>query len=222
MIPCPPVEWRQPAEPPADHAPQTAPATAPGYASQLQPSRWGWVAQQQWCIWVEPSPTTDRWAQRWQTAVNTALSTWGEQVRLVRVSNPEDAQLRLWRRRPPLQNGRASHGRALLQLQQVQRQGRNSSALEPLVEVLISPGQRQAAIQATALHELGHGFGLWGHSELSSDVMGAVPGPTPALELSERDQQTLQWLFEQPSALPAAPPQTTAPEPAPPSDLMAD
>ena len=222
MIPCPPVEWRQPAEPPADLAPQSAPATAPGYASQLQPSRWGWVAQRQWCVWVEPSPTTDRWAQRWQTAVNTALSTWEEQVRLVRVSNPEDAQLRLWRRRPPLQNGRASHGRALLQLQQVQRQGRGSSALEPLVEVLISPGQRQAAIQATALHELGHGFGLWGHSELSSDVMGAVPGAKPALELSERDQQTLQWLFEQPSALPAAPPQTTAPEPAPPSDLTAD
>ena len=222
MIPCPPVEWRQPAEPPADLAPQNAPATAPGYASQLQPSRWGWVAQKQWCVWVEPSPTSDRWAQRWQTAVNTALSTWEEQVRLVRVSNSEDAQLRLWRRRPPLQNGRASHGRALLQLQQVQRQGRNSSALEPLVEVLISPGQRQAAIQATALHELGHGFGLWGHSELSSDVMGAVPGATPALELSERDQQTLQWLFEQPSALPAAPPQTTAPEPAPPSDLTAD
>ena len=222
MIPCPPVEWRQPAEPPADHAPQPAPATAPGYASQLKPSRWGWVAQKQWCIWVEPSPTTDRWAQRWQTAVNTALSTWGEQVRLVRVSNPEDAQLRLWRRRPPLQNGRASHGRALLQLQQVQRQGRESSALEPLVEVLISPGQRQAAIQATALHELGHGFGLWGHSELSSDVMGAVPGAKPALELSERDQQTLQWLFDQPSALPAAPSQTAAPEPAPPSDLTAD
>ena len=222
MIPCPPVEWRQPAEPPADHAPQPAPPTAPGYASQLKPSRWGWVAQKQWCIWVEPSPPTDRWAQRWQTAVNTALSTWGEQVRLVRVSNPDDAQLRLWRRRPPLQNGRASHGRALLQLQQVQRQGRKGFALEPLVEVLISPGQRQAAIQATALHELGHGFGLWGHSELSSDVMGAVPGAKPALELSERDQQTLQWLFDQPSALPAAPPQTSAPEPAPPSDLMAD
>ena len=222
MITCPPVEWRQPAEPPADLAPQAAPATAPGYASQLRPSRWGWVAQKQWCIWVEPSPTNDRWAQRWQTAVNAALSTWEEQVRLVRVSNPEDAQLRLWRRRPPLQNGRASHGRALLQLQQVQRQGRGSSSLEPLVEVLISPGQRQAAIQATALHELGHGFGLWGHSELSSDVMGAVPGAKPALELSERDQQTLQWLFEQPSALPAAPSQTTAPEPAPPSDLTAD
>ena len=222
MIPCPPVEWRQPAEPPAEQAPQPAPATAPGYASQLRPSRWGWVAQKQWCVWVEPGPTTDRWNQRWQTAVNTALSTWGEQVRLVRVSNPEDAQLRLWRRRPPLQNGRASHGRALLQLQQVQRQGRDSSALEPLVEVLISPGQRQAAIQATALHELGHGFGLWGHSELSSDVMGAVPGAKPALELSERDQQTLQWLFDQPSALPTAPPQTTAPEPAPPLDLTAD
>ena len=131
----------------------------------------------QWCVWVEPGPTTDRWAQRWQTAVNAALATWGEQVRLVHVSNPEDAQLRLWRRRPPLQNGRASHGRALLQLQQVQRQGLESSSLEPLVEVLISPGQRQAAIQATALHELGHGFGLWGHSELSSDVMGAVPAP---------------------------------------------
>jgi len=222
MIPCPPVEWRQPAEPPAEVTPPTASASAPGYAAQLKPSRWGWVAQKQWCVWVERGEPSDRWNQRWQTAVNAALATWGEQVRLIRVDNPEDAQLRLWRRRPPLQNNRASHGRALLQLQQVQRQGRSTPALEPLVEVLISPGQRQAAIQATALHELGHGLGLWGHSDRSSDVMGAVPGAQPALELSERDQQTLQWLFDQPSALPAAPSQTTGPEPAPPSDLRAD
>ena len=222
MIPCPPVEWRQPAEPPAEFKPQLAPANAPGYANQLKPSRWGWVAQKRWCLWVEPGQQSDRWNQRWQSAVNSALLTWGEHVKLIRVSDPKDAQLRLWRRRPPLKNGRASNGRALLKLQQVQRQGQSTPALEPLVEVLISPGQRQAAIQATALHELGHGFGLWGHSELSSDVMGAVPGAKPALELSERDQQTLQWLFEQPSALPAAPSQTAAPEPAPPSDLTAD
>jgi predicted Zn-dependent protease len=67
------------------------------------------------------------------------------------------------------------------------------------VVVLISPGQRQAAIQATALHELGHAFGLWGHSDNPADAMAAQPGPTPILQLSARDRASLGWLLRQPS-----------------------
>jgi hypothetical protein len=100
------------------------------------------------------------------------------------------------RRRPPIQNNRASHGRALLQLLEVRRSG--MWQLEPRVEVLISPGQAEPAMKATALHELGHAFGLWGHSEQAGDAMAVSPGARPVLQLSGRDRATLQWLQRQP------------------------
>jgi predicted Zn-dependent protease len=74
------------------------------------------------------------------------------------------------------------------------------------VTVLISPGQAPLAIQATALHELGHAFGLWGHSDQAGDAMAVKPGPTPILDLSERDQRTLRWLQQQPGLSPSTTP----------------
>ena len=196
-------------------------AQRPGYANQLQPSRLGWVTLPLWCIWVEPT-APDLWSQRWSQAVEAALTSWGPHIRFKRVERAEDAHLRLWRLRPPLQGGRASHGRALLSFQQVRRGQQPQSQLEPLVEILISPGQRPQAIQATSLHELGHGFGLWGHSDQASDVMAAVPGAIPVLELSRRDLLSLGWLQGQASLFgspwPAATPtgkSATAPPPPP-------
>jgi predicted Zn-dependent protease len=53
-------------------------------------------------------------------------------------------------------------------------------------------------MEATALHELGHAFGLWGHSDEPADAMAAVPGATPIRRLSSRDRATLEWLRRQP------------------------
>ena len=128
--------------------------------------------------------------------MEAALASWAELVPIVRVEQPGQAQVRILRRRPPLRGGRASHGRAELQLAVVQRQGRRQ--LEPRVLVQISPGQRSSAMQATALHELGHAFGLWGHSEAPGDALAAVPGAAPVLELSPRDRATFLWLQQQP------------------------
>jgi predicted Zn-dependent protease len=137
------------------------------------------------------------------TAVEHALDQWAALVPIVRVSDPEAAQIRIERRRPPRRTDavgrlRASHGRASLVPEHVLRQGQ--WRLEPTVTVLLGAAQRPQALQATALHELGHAIGLWGHSDLGEDAMAAVPGPQPVLVPSERDRATLRWLYGQPTS----------------------
>jgi hypothetical protein len=200
VIPPPAARASADAPPPVPPtAPAPAVATEGGYHLQLTGTAYGWPRRDHWCIWVEPMSSEGaaaRWDKTWLEAVEAALASWGELVPIQRVSQPEQAQVRILRRRPPLRGGRASHGRAELQLVVVKRDGQRQ--LEPQVVVKISPGQRASAMQATALHELGHALGLWGHSETPGDAMAAVPGATPVLELSARDRATFLWLQQQP------------------------
>jgi predicted Zn-dependent protease len=215
--PCPPASRVRVLEPEQAPAPPPAAANPGDYRDRLKPTPLGWPRRHHWCVWVEPpqgSGAERVWQRLWLTAVQAALVEWQRHLPITLVEDPGRAQVRLHRLRPPLLGEgltrRASHGRALLQLVEVERQG--ELGREPRVEVLISPGQRPEAMQATALHELGHAFGLWGHSDRSGDAMAAVPGPAPVLVLSERDLATLRWLQAQPAlgspaagALPLAP-----------------
>ncbi|MEB3235462.1 MAG: peptidase [Cyanobacteriota bacterium] len=206
--PCPRAEASRPlvmpAEPPA--APSAVLAPEPGtYSQQLRPTPLGWPVRDHWCVWIEPGTAQAGTAaaqreQQWRNAVEGALAEWQPLVGLSLVNDPEAAQLRIWRRRPPLQrlaNGRtrASNGRAMLQLLAVQRL--QSWQAEPRVEVLLGTTQGPLALQATALHELGHAFGLWGHSDQAGDAMAVQAGAVPLVRLSERDRRTLRWLLRQ-------------------------
>ena len=47
------------------------------------------------------------------------------------------------------------------------------------------------------LHELGHAFGLWGHSSVPTDVLAISQGERPVLVPSQRDRLTLAWVMQQ-------------------------
>lgn len=198
--PCPPAQAQQ-IRP--DALRRSALTNAPGYGSRLAISSSGFPVVQRWCVWVQPAESAEpnRWESRWFGAVDRALDEWSAVLPIIRVNDPERAHVRVERRRPPrrrLADGwRASNGRSLLQILEVQRQ--EVWRLEPQVTVIVSPELRSESQQATALHELGHAFGLWAHSLVPSDAMAPVQGASPVLKLSPRDQLTLEWMRLQPT-----------------------
>ncbi|QNI97921.1 peptidase [Synechococcus sp. RS9902] len=178
-----------------------APGQRPGYASSIATTSLGPPVLKHWCVWVQPAAATpaNRWDQRWLDQVSSALTTWRALVPLTLVDNPDQANVLIHRQRPARRQvagvWRASNGRTQLQVVDVQRQGRRR--LEPLVKVMVSPGLRAEALQATALHELGHAFGLWGHSPVPTDVLAISQGERPVLVPSQRDRLTLAWVMQQ-------------------------
>lgn len=198
--PCPPAQAQQ-IRP--DALRRSELTNAPGYGSRLAISSAGFPVVQRWCVWVQPAESAEpnRWESRWFGAVDRALDEWSAVLPIIRVNDPERAHVRVERRRPPrrrLADGwRASNGRSLLQILEVQRQ--EVWRLEPQVTVMVSPELRSESQQATALHELGHAFGLWAHSLVPSDAMAPVQGASPVLKLSPRDQLTLEWMRLQPT-----------------------
>lgn len=236
---CTAAEQIRPLALPSSGAPLTSPlmppppaADASDYRHLLRATPAGWPIVDHWCVWIEP-PTAaaetgeGRRQADWRVAIDAALQQWSALISISRVSDPEQAQVRVWRRRPPLQRladgrPRASHGRAVLTLVAAWRQ--QQWWAEPRIEVLLGADQAPLALQATALHELGHAFGLWAHSDQPGDAMATAPGARPVLQLSRRDRATMQWLRRQHPRMPTAatPAESPTAAPAPPKAPTAD
>ena len=190
-----PMGLRRP--PPSSSLPK-----GPGFADRLATTVYGAPSLKHWCIWVEPLPAeSDRWSQRWLSGVEAALESWSPLLPLHRVDDASKAQILVWRRRPPRRQTptgwRASNGRSRFSIRELTRAGQRRR--EPFVEVLVSPDLRATALQSTALHELGHAFGLWGHSPSKGDALAVFQHADPVLTPSPADRITLDWIRSQPN-----------------------
>ena len=193
--PCPPAAEVRPLEGALERPQVQQPL--PGYAGRLATTAFGRPSLSHWCVWVEPDPAPpDRWSLRWRQGVDAALHQWRSQLPVTLVEDSSRAQIRILRQRPrrrrTAQGWRASNGRSTLTLALVSRAG--LLRREPHVEVLVSPELRAQSLQATALHELGHAFGLWGHSADPADALAVHQGADPVLIPTTRDRRTLDWV----------------------------
>ena len=207
---CQPVQRRLPlsesAQLPAEQIAElveTA-ANAAGYGAQLHPSPYGWVTLPVTCLWIEPvDNASDPSQNRWWTAVHQAVSGWSSELPVRFTTRQDDAHVVVLRRTPPRlltsSGPKARNGMARLSFEAVERN--DGPKLEPRVILLVDPGLREAMTVGTAGHELGHAFGLWGHSPNPEDQMAVSSGPEPVQRPSPQDVTTLQWLRRQPSAM---------------------
>lgn len=134
----------------------------------------------------------------WRTAVESVIEEWGVYLPLSLVLDAETSQIELWRRNPPprRENGvlRAASARTTYQLFW------DETTLRHRFSIVVSPTQVGEYVKSAVRHELGHALGIWGHSDVETDVMYFSQVRRPA-SISPRDVRTLRRVYEQPTRL---------------------
>lgn len=187
--------------------------TAGDYFEEIQPTPVGYLIWSEFpvTVYIQPPPdqvtptAREQRLQRWYEAVEQGVMAWNEVLPIQLVKEPERADIRVLRLRPPLEvtvdpeTGLLNLGRAATAQTRYQFY-LDEQVLSHRFVIHLSPYLSTMQTLATAKHEIGHGLGLWGHSLQEGDVMyfSQVSRP-PAISL--RDINTLHKLYQQPTCL---------------------
>jgi predicted Zn-dependent protease len=132
----------------------------------------------------------------WHRAILNAVKDWQPYLPLSLTTSQTNADITFSAAPPQQRSGarvRSAETRFELYVS-------SSNALAHRVSIYIRPNQTVQYITAAARHELGHGLGIWGHSQTPTDVMyfAQVRQPPP---ISARDINTLKRIYQQPTQL---------------------
>ncbi|HEY9862718.1 MAG TPA: matrixin family metalloprotease [Candidatus Obscuribacterales bacterium] len=148
-------------------------------------------------VYIE-NPISD---QNWKESILSAILQWDNYLPLNLVEEPENADIEIIRKNPPLdpQKKRASSAETRYKVS-VKYTPQGFPYLSHRFTIWLSPTQTGKYIEAAILHEFGHALGIWGHSPEPTDVMyfSQVREPPP---ISARDINTLKRIYQQPTRL---------------------
>ncbi len=169
------------------------------YFDQIESANFGYLVFSKFPIKVYIENLVSN--SNWKEIVATAILKWDNYLPLNLVEQPQDADIKIIRKNPPLdpQKKRASSAETRYQVS-VKYTPEGFPYLSHRFTIWLSPTQTGQYIEAAVLHEFGHGLGIWGHSPEPTDVMyfSQVREPPP---ISVRDINTLKRIYQQPTRL---------------------
>ena len=145
--------------------------------------------------------------QQWVNAVKEAISQWNVYLPLQEIERPELAEISIIRA-SVARDIQLNPDTGLYDIPQaITAQTKYEFYLQETPQILahkmtiqISPDLGETATLSAARHELGHGLGIWGHSDRESDALYfSQVRDTPTI--SARDVNTLKKIYQQPTRL---------------------
>jgi predicted Zn-dependent protease len=173
------------------------------YFDKITPTEVGYLIWSSFPVRVKiekPTGISAEQSQLWVNNVLQAVEEWSVYLPLEVVEKAEIADIKIFRKAPPLQlepNSKIPRARSALTSYETYT---NNNILLHRFTILLSPSQTSEYAKAAARHELGHALGIWGHSPLQTDVLYFSQVRKPP-SISARDVNTLKRIYEQPTSL---------------------
>jgi predicted Zn-dependent protease len=173
------------------------------YFSQITTTEVGYLVWSQFPVrvYVEKlQEISNQQAEAWVKNVSQAIQEWNTYLPLTIVEQPEIADIKIFRKAPPLQlspDKKITRARSALTTYELYT---SNNVLLHRFTILLSPSQTGNYLVAATRHELGHALGIWGHSPSQTDALyfSQVRNPPP---ISPRDVNTLKRVYQQPTSL---------------------
>jgi predicted Zn-dependent protease len=185
------------------------------YFNLIKPTPVGYLIWSQFPITVyleKPTTVRDDSAeqirfQQWVNATRKAIQEWNDYLPIQEIERVESADITISRasvnREVQLnpQTGLYDIPRAITAQTNYQFYVKEKSqTLAHKMTIQISPELGELATLAAARHELGHGLGIWGHSDRVTDALYFSQVRNTST-ISARDINTLQKIYQQPTKL---------------------
>jgi predicted Zn-dependent protease len=176
------------------------------YFDQIKPSRPGFLVWSHWPIqvYIAPPPKSALIKpEAWHNAILQAIKDWQPYLPLSLAASPTDADITI-SANPPQQRSGARVRSAETRFELYTNGDLAAPSARPIlahrISIYIRPSQTIPYLSAAARHELGHGLGIWGHSQNPADVMYFAQVRNPPA-ISVRDINTLKRIYQQPTQL---------------------